>query len=249
MRFLSKEKQRVGYLCTTKHEEERMRSSQLFAAITVALGAIFLGTCIYFREDLGIPTEVFTGLPKNAPGQTGPRCTPVVIQTNATASAITFHCRDFEDASKGEEEAEKTRHLVRVGQHGLNFTIETINPSIREMCAEYGTDIEICDPVDQVGAAAFIVWNTQERCTHRGVDNIRFYFTDKNNVRKDALLQFRYWRTTAIDKCTVTKKEKKEKACTLVREDVTRGFVIDRVWRLTRFDFEFILTITDSLLS
>jgi hypothetical protein len=223
-----------------------MRNSQVFAAITVALGAIFLGTCIYFREDLGIPTEVFTGS-KGTREETGPRCTPVAIQTNATASVTFFDCRNFEDASK-EVITEQTRHLVQIDQYGLNFTIETINPSIRETCAEYGTDIEICDQVDQVSAAGFIVWNTQETCTHRGVDYVRFYFTDnKSNARKEALLRFRYWRSTVIDECA--RGRKATKACTLVREDVIRGFVIERVWRITRFNFQFTLTITDSLYS
>lgn len=224
-----------------------MLSSQLFIAVTVAFGAMFIGTCIYFREDLGIPTEVFTGLPKSAPKETGPRCDAITIQTNATAFAITFICHGFEDLSIANdptavEKAKKS--IIRVDQYGLNFTLETVNPTISETCAYMGPDsYEDCDYPTGCGAAGFIVRTHHDDRLYHGTRRlgVRFYFTAKDDKRKEASFRFQY-TCDPID-CMLGK------SCTLLREDTYRGYIIPRLWRVDRFNFEFTLTITDSVYS
>jgi hypothetical protein len=222
-----------------------MKNSQLFIAVTIAFGAIFVGTCIYFGKDLGIPTELYTGKRwAKAKEEPKPRCDPITIRRNETASSYTFWCRDFEDLSIANDPAitEAKKPIIRMNEYGLNFTLETINPTVTETCTLLGTDAyEDCEDSTRCGAAGFLLQTHHDDRIHHGTRKygISFYFDDKNDKSKEASFEFQYTCdpiTCMLDRST----------CTLLREDAYRGYIIPRLWRVTRFNFEFTLTISDS---
>jgi hypothetical protein len=221
-----------------------MRSSQVFAAVTVALGAIFLGICLYFKDGLGIPTEVFTGK-RAMPEKTGPQCSLIIIETNSTTAVFTFICRDFEDSSIANDPTTAgtaMEPIIRMNQYGLNFTLETVNPTVSETCAYWGPDAyEDCDPIAGCGAAGFLLRTHHNDRLYHGTRRspIFFYFTTKSGERKYASFKFQYTCDGPVE-CML------KNSCTVLREDTFRGYIMPRLWRVNRFNFEFTLTITDS---